>query len=61
MEGVSDFDDSSVRVLTFVVNSWSVACLFEWAEYLKLGIAGLLMLCLEWWTFETCQFLSGSV
>ena len=39
---------------------FSAAGLYEWGAYLRLGVPGLVMICLEWWVFETCQFLAGS-
>ncbi|XP_060076381.1 multidrug and toxin extrusion protein 1-like [Ylistrum balloti] len=38
---------------------WTKECLFEWGTYLTLAIAGMLMLCLEWWSYEILVFLSG--
>ncbi|XP_021346973.1 multidrug and toxin extrusion protein 1-like [Mizuhopecten yessoensis] len=40
-------------------SGWSRECLFEWGTYLTLAIAGMLMLCLEWWCYEILVFLSG--
>ncbi|EGD78927.1 hypothetical protein PTSG_11799 [Salpingoeca rosetta] len=38
---------------------WTRAALLGWGSYLRLAIFGLLMTCIEWWSFEICQFLAG--
>ena len=40
---------------------WSWESLSEWGQYLKLGIPGLLMVCIEWWSFEVATFVTGSI
>ncbi|KAI8519871.1 hypothetical protein Bbelb_031280 [Branchiostoma belcheri] len=40
---------------------WRSDCLQEWGVYVKLAIAGLLMVCLEWWTFEIGTLLTGLI
>ena len=34
-------------------------CLEEWGPFVKLGVYGIVMLCLDWWCFEMTIFLSG--
>uniref|UniRef100_A0A8C4S3B2 Uncharacterized protein n=1 Tax=Erpetoichthys calabaricus TaxID=27687 RepID=A0A8C4S3B2_ERPCA len=38
---------------------WSQECLQEWGSFMRLAIPSMLMLCIEWWTFEIGSFLSG--
>eukprot|EP00042_Codosiga_hollandica_P058320 m.877289 g.877289 ORF g.877289 m.877289 type:complete len:653 (-) comp59827_c0_seq4:215-2173(-) len=38
---------------------WSVVALYDWGQYVSLALPGLLMLCVELWSFELCQLLSG--
>ncbi|XP_078687958.1 multidrug and toxin extrusion protein 1-like [Branchiostoma floridae x Branchiostoma belcheri] len=40
---------------------WRRDCLQEWGGYVKLAVAGLLMVCLEWWTYEIGTFLTGLI
>ncbi|KAL0994964.1 hypothetical protein UPYG_G00130020 [Umbra pygmaea] len=40
---------------------WSAECLQEWGPFIKLAIPSMLMLCLEWWTFEVGGFPSGLI
>ncbi|XP_069023599.1 multidrug and toxin extrusion protein 1-like [Embiotoca jacksoni] len=40
---------------------WSLDCLQEWGPFVKLAIPSMLMLCLEWWTFEIGGFLAGMI
>ena len=38
---------------------WSRECLTEWGAFMSLAIPGMLMLCVEWWTYEIGSFLAG--
>uniref|UniRef100_A0A8C4S7X5 Multidrug and toxin extrusion protein 1 n=1 Tax=Erpetoichthys calabaricus TaxID=27687 RepID=A0A8C4S7X5_ERPCA len=40
-------------------SGWSQECLQEWGSFIRLAIPSMLMLCIEWWTFEIGSFLSG--
>lgn len=40
---------------------WSWESLNEWGQFLKLGIPGLAMTCLEWVSFEIAAFVLGSI
>ncbi|XP_059829515.1 multidrug and toxin extrusion protein 1-like isoform X1 [Hypanus sabinus] len=40
---------------------WSADCLQEWGGFVQLAIPSMLMLCIEWWTYEVGTFLSGLV
>ncbi|XP_008936256.1 PREDICTED: multidrug and toxin extrusion protein 1-like, partial [Merops nubicus] len=38
---------------------WSSECLLEWDSYTSLAIPSMLMMCIEWWTYEIGSFLIG--
>ncbi|XP_077331950.1 multidrug and toxin extrusion protein 1-like isoform X2 [Lithobates pipiens] len=38
---------------------WSVACFDDWGSFTQLAIPSMLMLCIEWWTFEIGIILAG--
>ncbi|KAE8290982.1 Multidrug and toxin extrusion protein 1 [Larimichthys crocea] len=40
---------------------WSLDCLQEWGLFTQVAIPSMLMLCLEWWTFEIGGFLAGVI
>uniref|UniRef100_F6VZF2 Multidrug and toxin extrusion protein n=1 Tax=Ornithorhynchus anatinus TaxID=9258 RepID=F6VZF2_ORNAN len=40
---------------------WSSECFQEWDVYIKLGFPSMIMLCIEWWTFEIGSFLAGLI
>ncbi|XP_072099073.1 multidrug and toxin extrusion protein 1-like isoform X7 [Mobula birostris] len=40
---------------------WSADCLQEWGGFVQLAVPSMLMLCIEWWTYEVGTFLSGLV
>ena len=40
---------------------WSWESLEEWGPFLKLGIPGMIMLFLEWATFEVSVFIAGTI
>ncbi|XP_061538119.1 multidrug and toxin extrusion protein 1 isoform X1 [Phycodurus eques] len=40
---------------------WSKDCLQEWGSFIHLAIPSMLMLCVEWWTFEIAIFLAGLI
>ncbi|CAG08936.1 unnamed protein product, partial [Tetraodon nigroviridis] len=39
---------------------WSKACLQDWGSYLSCGIPSMVMMCIEWWTYEIGSFLAGT-
>ena len=53
-EGIMLFD-----IYWLVGVGWSWEALEEWGAFTKLGLLGILMLCLEWWAFEITIFLAG--
>ncbi|XP_018422770.1 PREDICTED: multidrug and toxin extrusion protein 1-like [Nanorana parkeri] len=38
---------------------WSMACFEEWGSFTRLAIPSMLMLCIEWWTFEIGIIMAG--
>ncbi|XP_050397263.2 multidrug and toxin extrusion protein 1 [Patella vulgata] len=48
-----------IRLLYLSGLSWK--CLEGWKLYMSLAFPGMLMLCLEWWSFEVLVFLAGTL
>ena len=40
---------------------WSWESLKGWSQFLKLGVAGYLMIAFEWWGFEISTLVTGSI
>lgn len=40
---------------------WTTDCLQEWGPFIRLAIPSMLMVCIEWWTFEIGGFLAGLI
>ncbi|XP_073521391.1 multidrug and toxin extrusion protein 2-like isoform X5 [Phyllobates terribilis] len=40
---------------------WSRDCLQEWGSFIRLAIPSMLMVCIEWWSFEVGGFLAGLI
>ena len=40
---------------------WSWESLRGWSQFLKLGVAGYLMIAFEWWAFEISTLVTGSI
>ncbi|XP_053185211.1 multidrug and toxin extrusion protein 1-like isoform X2 [Scomber japonicus] len=40
---------------------WSIDCLHEWGDFVRLAIPSMFMICLEWWTLEIGEFLAGLI
>nr|XP_046245420.1 multidrug and toxin extrusion protein 1 [Scatophagus argus] len=40
---------------------WSKECLQDWGSYIHLAIPSMVMLCVEWWTYEIGSFLAGLI
>ncbi|NXL55907.1 S47A1 protein, partial [Chordeiles acutipennis] len=38
---------------------WSSECLLEWDSFTSLAVPSMLMMCIEWWTYEIGSFLIG--
>ncbi|NXY00225.1 S47A1 protein, partial [Centropus bengalensis] len=38
---------------------WSSECLLEWDSFISLAVPSMLMICIEWWTYEIGSFLIG--
>ncbi|XP_071394916.1 multidrug and toxin extrusion protein 1-like [Centroberyx affinis] len=42
-------------------DGWSRDCLQEWGLFTQVAFPSMLMMCLEWWTFEIGGFLAGMI
>ncbi|CAM4670505.1 unnamed protein product [Leuciscus chuanchicus] len=42
-------------------DGWSRDCLQEWGAFICLALPSMLMLCVEWWTYEIGGFLAGLI
>ncbi|XP_058490982.1 multidrug and toxin extrusion protein 1 [Solea solea] len=40
---------------------WSRECLQDWGSYVNLAIPSMVMMCVEWWTYEIGSFLAGLI
>uniref|UniRef100_H3BYT6 Multidrug and toxin extrusion protein n=1 Tax=Tetraodon nigroviridis TaxID=99883 RepID=H3BYT6_TETNG len=40
---------------------WSKECLQDWGPYISLAIPSMVMICIEWWTYEIGSFLTGLI
>ncbi|XP_061915812.1 multidrug and toxin extrusion protein 1 [Entelurus aequoreus] len=40
---------------------WSKDCLQDWSSFIHLAIPSMVMLCVEWWTFEIGSLLAGLI
>uniref|UniRef100_A0AAQ4RLX3 Multidrug and toxin extrusion protein n=1 Tax=Gasterosteus aculeatus aculeatus TaxID=481459 RepID=A0AAQ4RLX3_GASAC len=40
---------------------WSKECLQDWGSYIHLAVPSMLMMCVEWWTYEIGGFLAGLI
>ncbi|XP_068766581.1 multidrug and toxin extrusion protein 1 isoform X1 [Struthio camelus] len=38
---------------------WTRDCLQDWGSFIQLAVPSMLMMCIEWWTFEIGSFLAG--
>ena len=34
--------------------------LLDWGQFIKLAVAGMVMVCITWWSFEVGSFLAGT-
>lgn len=46
-------------MLILLPAGWSSECLLEWDSFTSLAIPSMLMMCIEWWTYEIGSFLIG--
>lgn len=44
---------------TVALKGWTIESLQHWGQFTMLAITGILMLCIEWWSFELGTFLMG--
>ncbi|XP_056412879.1 multidrug and toxin extrusion protein 1-like isoform X2 [Hyla sarda] len=53
-----------IRVKRLHVNTWggwSIECLRDWNSFVVLAVPSMLMVCIEWWTYEIGSFLVGLI
>ena len=53
------FDNFERRYRYFVRLGWSGAVFEDMMPFVKLGIYGVVMVCLEWGAIEICTIISG--
>lgn len=46
-------------LLHLLIAGWTRDCLLDWGSFIRLAVPGMLMMCIEWWTFEIGSFLAG--
>ncbi|XP_068721151.1 multidrug and toxin extrusion protein 2-like isoform X1 [Montipora capricornis] len=39
---------------------WTIESMLDWGQFFKLAISGMVMLCIEWWSFEVGAFITGT-
>uniref|UniRef100_A0A452H6H0 Uncharacterized protein n=1 Tax=Gopherus agassizii TaxID=38772 RepID=A0A452H6H0_9SAUR len=49
----------TLYTLHLLVPGWSSECLQEWDTFITLAVPSMLMICIEWWTYEIGSFLIG--
>ncbi|RVE64965.1 hypothetical protein OJAV_G00131470 [Oryzias javanicus] len=42
-------------------SGWSRECLQDWGSYIRIAIPSMVMMCVEWWTYEIGGFLAGLI
>lgn len=42
-------------------DGWSMNALREWGTFLRFGVPGMLMTCLDWWAFEFLTLITGKL
>lgn len=48
-------------LLTLIILGWSWESLREWWQFLKLGLPGIAMICMEWVSYEIGAFVVGTI
>lgn len=46
-------------LLHLLLSGWTRECLVDWGSFIWLAVPGMVMMCIEWWTFEIGSFLAG--
>ncbi|XP_019401277.1 PREDICTED: multidrug and toxin extrusion protein 1 isoform X1 [Crocodylus porosus] len=49
------------KIHTRTWGGWTRECLLEWGFFTRLAVPSMLMMCIEWWTFEIGSFLAGLI
>ena len=50
-----------VPLFVLLYIGWSLESLEGWSRYLRLGVPGMFMICLEWISFEVAAIVLGTV
>ncbi|XP_073427714.1 multidrug and toxin extrusion protein 1-like [Dendrobates tinctorius] len=53
-----------IRIKKLHINTWggwSKECLQDWNSFVALAVPSMLMVCIEWWTYEIGSFLVGLI
>lgn len=43
------------------IAGWTTESLLDWGQFVKLAVSGMVMTCIDWWSFEVGSFLAGIV
>lgn len=43
------------------ITGWTTDSLLDWGQFIKLAVSGMVMICIEWWSFELGAFFAGIV
>lgn len=57
--GTAAKGEHAVILLHLLIAGWSKDCLLDWGSFTWLAVPSMLMMCIEWWTFEIGSFLAG--
>ncbi|KAJ7308817.1 hypothetical protein JRQ81_008085 [Phrynocephalus forsythii] len=49
------------KIHTETWGGWTRDCLQDWGSFMRLAVPSMLMMCIEWWTFEIGSFLAGMI
>lgn len=50
---------NALTLLHSYLAGWTRDCLLDWGSFIQLAVPSMLMMCIEWWTFEIGSFLAG--
>lgn len=59
LQGATRGQSARPWVTLLLSAGWSSECLLEWDSFVSLAIPSMLMMCIEWWTYEIGSFLIG--
>jgi Na+-driven multidrug efflux pump len=47
------------KTVCFIILGWTTDIFYGWGHFFGLAVAGMLMLAMEWWSFEIGTVLAG--